>query len=134
MTVIYYLVDTDEGGGTVFPLADTSDEILEKWETSNHPLKYKQTRTCVGEDPNRTVVVKPKRGKAIIWYVAPCGYPCMRPRRACHAMSLLCTSCGDAFNRGCIVIRNGFYSIHFPPSARFRVFGYFGFSFVSFFF
>lgn len=68
MTVIYYLVDTDEGGGTVFPLADTSDEILEQWETSSHPLKYKQTRTCVGEDPNRTVVVKPKRGKAIIWY------------------------------------------------------------------
>ena len=49
MTVIYYLVDTDEGGATVFPLADASDEILENWEKSTHPLKYKQTRTCVGE-------------------------------------------------------------------------------------
>ena len=39
MTVLYVLDDTEEGGGTVFPLADTTDEELAEWQTSTDPLK-----------------------------------------------------------------------------------------------
>eukprot|EP00045_Choanoeca_perplexa_P002473 m.24630 g.24630 ORF g.24630 m.24630 type:complete len:353 (+) comp11537_c0_seq2:208-1266(+) len=63
MTVLYYLVDTEQGGGTVFPLANMNETEYTKWKRSNHPLKYKQTRTCT---PG--TVVKPKRGKAVMWY------------------------------------------------------------------
>lgn len=63
MTVLYYLEDTEEGGGTVFPLADTTDEELKEWENSAHADKYKQTREC-----GPGLVVKPKKGKAVMWY------------------------------------------------------------------
>lgn len=42
MTILYFLVDTEEGGGTVFPLADTTEEQYNAWANSNHYLKYKQ--------------------------------------------------------------------------------------------
>ena len=63
MTILYYLVDTEEGGGTVFPLADTSDDEFEEWRTSVAEDKFKQTRTC-----SPGVEVKPKKRKAIMWY------------------------------------------------------------------
>ena len=50
MTVLYYLVDTEEGGGTIFPLADMSDEYVKAWQTNvTNPLMYKQTRDCDNE-------------------------------------------------------------------------------------
>eukprot|EP00730_Choanoeca_flexa_P007921 TRINITY_DN12415_c1_g1_i1.p1 TRINITY_DN12415_c1_g1~~TRINITY_DN12415_c1_g1_i1.p1 ORF type:complete len:348 (+),score=54.06 TRINITY_DN12415_c1_g1_i1:73-1116(+) len=63
MTVLYYLVDTEEGGGTVFPLADLNASEYEAWSRSTHPMKYKQTQACA---PGK--VVYPKRGKAVMWY------------------------------------------------------------------
>ena len=63
LTILYYLVDTEEGGGTVFPLADATDTELNVWEHSNHETKYKQTRTC-----SPGLVSPPKKRKAIMWY------------------------------------------------------------------
>lgn len=50
-------------GGTVFPLADTTDEQLRAWETGPYEMKYKQTRTC-----GPGLEVKPKKRKAVLWY------------------------------------------------------------------
>eukprot|EP01147_Barroeca_monosierra_P002269 gene2269-5266_t len=63
MTILYYLVDTEEGGGTVFPLADTTEEEYIAWFSSNEPDKYKQTRTC-----SPGLAVPPKKRKAVMWY------------------------------------------------------------------
>ena len=59
MTVLYYLEDTEEGGGTIFPLADTTDEELRAWDANRH---YKQTQKC-----GPGLAVPPKRGKAVMW-------------------------------------------------------------------
>ena len=50
-------------GGTVFPLADTTEEEYQAWNVSTSADKYKQTRTC-----GPGVVVKPQKGKAVMWY------------------------------------------------------------------
>jgi hypothetical protein len=50
-------------GGTVFPLADTTDEELLAWRRDGSADKYKQTVTC-----GPGLAVTPKKGKAIIWY------------------------------------------------------------------
>ncbi len=79
ITVFYLLEDVLEGGtygarlglhvhdqpvgGTVFPLADTTDEQLLAWRRDPSGSKYKQTVKC---GPGLTVW--PKKGKAIIWY------------------------------------------------------------------
>lgn len=48
--MLYYLVDTEEGGGTIFPLADMSDAYVKAWQTNvTNPLMYKQTRDCENE-------------------------------------------------------------------------------------
>eukprot|EP00054_Salpingoeca_dolichothecata_P001543 m.19672 g.19672 ORF g.19672 m.19672 type:complete len:371 (+) comp12291_c0_seq1:58-1170(+) len=60
ITVLYYLMDTTEGGGTVFPLADTTEEQLSEW--SDWP-EYQQTRKC-----SPGLKVMPKKRKAILWY------------------------------------------------------------------
>jgi hypothetical protein len=60
--VLYYLVDTEEGGGTIFPLADMSDEYVKNWQTNvTNPLMYKQTRDCE-KDPGRVVYPKVRQG------------------------------------------------------------------------
>ncbi len=43
ITVLYFLDDTEEGGGTVFPLADASDAELEDWRNErDSDKKYRQ--------------------------------------------------------------------------------------------
>eukprot|EP00043_Microstomoeca_roanoka_P017381 m.181167 g.181167 ORF g.181167 m.181167 type:complete len:457 (+) comp16625_c2_seq3:470-1840(+) len=63
MTILYYLVDTEEGGGTVFPLADLTPEQFQAFLDRTDPGKFKQTRTC-----SPGLVVPPKKAKAVIWY------------------------------------------------------------------
>jgi hypothetical protein len=82
MTVLYFLADTEQGGGTVFPLADKNETEYEAWkQLTDNNVKYKQvrsqyffaaisvfhllvqTRTC-----SPGLSVKPAKGKAIMWY------------------------------------------------------------------
>ena len=43
MTVLYFLEDTEQGGGTVFPLADKNQEEFLAWKNEHdNALKYKQ--------------------------------------------------------------------------------------------
>eukprot|EP00052_Salpingoeca_macrocollata_P015718 m.125536 g.125536 ORF g.125536 m.125536 type:complete len:294 (-) comp19785_c0_seq4:125-1006(-) len=60
ITVLFYLEDTEEGGGTIFPLADTTEEQYMEWAA--HKV-YKQTQAC-----SPGLSVPPKKGKAIMWY------------------------------------------------------------------
>ena len=51
------------GGGTIFPLADTTDEELKRWHLRP---SYSQTQRC--EQGTDGLVVSPKKGKAVMWY------------------------------------------------------------------
>ncbi|KAH3775970.1 hypothetical protein DPMN_177381 [Dreissena polymorpha] len=65
ITVLYYLNDAEEGGETAFPLADASDATLaEKFENLEEQEWYNLSYYCY----NSSLVVKPVRGTAIMWY------------------------------------------------------------------
>ena len=64
VTVLYYLNDVEEGGETAFPFADLSfGEMLKKGDTDWKNL----TTNC----HSASVVIKPEKGKAIMWYNHP---------------------------------------------------------------
>ncbi|XP_071950058.1 transmembrane prolyl 4-hydroxylase-like [Antedon mediterranea] len=60
LTVMYYLNDVDDGGETAFPIADN---VTYKGNLINEEI-YDLSNHC--KDAN--VVVKPKKGKAVMWY------------------------------------------------------------------
>ncbi|XP_052815679.1 transmembrane prolyl 4-hydroxylase-like [Mya arenaria] len=65
MTVLYYLSDTEDGGETAFPIADANDSFVEeKFENLEDQDWYNLSYYCY----NSSLVVKPKRGTAIMWY------------------------------------------------------------------
>ncbi|XP_045181705.2 transmembrane prolyl 4-hydroxylase-like [Mercenaria mercenaria] len=65
MTVLYYLSDVEEGGETAFPLADMPDDLFEeKFKDREFQSWHDLSNFCY----NASVVVKPKRGTAIMWY------------------------------------------------------------------
>lgn len=65
MTVLYYLNDPDEGGETAFPLADMSEDLVnEKFTNLDEQEWDNLSRYC----HNSSLVVRPKRGTAIMWY------------------------------------------------------------------
>lgn len=65
ITVLYYLNDVEAGGETAFPLADTPDSfVAEKLTHMERQSWFDLTNFC----HNASLVVKPKRGTAIMWY------------------------------------------------------------------
>ncbi|XP_052224847.1 transmembrane prolyl 4-hydroxylase-like [Dreissena polymorpha] len=65
ITVLYYLNDVEEGGETAFPLADASDTTLvEKFENLEEQEWHNLSYYC----HNSSLVIKPVRGTAIMWY------------------------------------------------------------------
>lgn len=65
VTVLYYLNDVVEGGETAFPLADASDEIVrERSKDTEFEPWMDLSHYC----HNASLVVKPKRGTAVMWY------------------------------------------------------------------
>ncbi|XP_052818588.1 transmembrane prolyl 4-hydroxylase-like [Mya arenaria] len=64
-TVLYYLQDVEDGGETAFPLADAKDKVLEeKFADDNNDDWHNLSYNC----HNSSLVVKPKKGTAIMWY------------------------------------------------------------------
>eukprot|EP00795_Rhopilema_esculentum_P004253 gene4253-20446_t len=63
MTVLYFLNDVEEGGETAFPLADNETLSREEWTEDAEGL-CNLARNC----KKSRVVVKPEKGKAILWY------------------------------------------------------------------
>lgn len=65
ITVLYYLNEPEEGGETAFPLADMPEELVEeKFVNVEEQDWYNLSHYC----HNSSLVVKPKRGTAIMWY------------------------------------------------------------------
>lgn len=54
-TLFFYLNDVDEGGETIFPKADV-------------PGSFRDSETINYKDCTRGILVKPERGKAVLWY------------------------------------------------------------------
>eukprot|EP00794_Sanderia_malayensis_P001426 gene1426-1575_t len=63
MTVLYFLNDVELGGETAFPIADNATLNKEAWEEGVDGL-CNLARNC----QKSNIVVKPKKGKAILWY------------------------------------------------------------------
>lgn len=62
VTVLYYLNNVEEGGETAFPFADLSFQGMMKIRNGLHWQNL--TSHC----HDSTVVIKPEKGKAIMWY------------------------------------------------------------------
>lgn len=60
-TVLYYLSDVEEGGETAFPMADLPFSEISKKETTDW-------RNLTANCYDASVIVKPEKGKAILWY------------------------------------------------------------------
>ncbi|XP_060552280.1 uncharacterized protein LOC132713648 [Ruditapes philippinarum] len=80
VTVLYYLSDVEEGGETAFPFADLSyGDMVKKGNTDWRNL----TSNC----HSASAVIKPEKGKAIIWYNHPLdsrGYISSVEKRSYH--------------------------------------------------
>ncbi|XP_045167509.2 uncharacterized protein LOC123530800 [Mercenaria mercenaria] len=80
VTVLYYLNDVEEGGETAFPLADLSYGEMVSKENTNW-------RNLTSDCHDAAVVIKPKKGKAIMWYnhlVDKKGYISFVEKRSYH--------------------------------------------------
>ncbi|EDO47328.1 predicted protein, partial [Nematostella vectensis] len=66
ITILYYLNDVEEGGETAFPVADVPNfnETVSMQCPRRDGDLYNLNRFC----HSAKVVVKPKKGKAIMWY------------------------------------------------------------------
>eukprot|EP00057_Strongylocentrotus_purpuratus_P004557 XP_003728952.1 PREDICTED: transmembrane prolyl 4-hydroxylase [Strongylocentrotus purpuratus] len=62
-TVLYYLNDVEEGGGTAFPVADNETFTEESLDEMPYDI-YDLSSHCLKSN----VVVPPEKGKAILWY------------------------------------------------------------------
>eukprot|EP00112_Aurelia_sp_Birch-Aquarium-sp1_P008117 Seg1891.3 transcript_id=Seg1891.3/GoldUCD/mRNA.D3Y31 product="Transmembrane prolyl 4-hydroxylase" protein_id=Seg1891.3/GoldUCD/D3Y31 len=63
MTILYFLNDVQEGGETAFPLAGNKTFNLKLWNDDPDGM-CNLARNC----QKSKVVVKPEKGKAIVWY------------------------------------------------------------------
>jgi len=64
ITIGYYLNDVEEGGETAFPVADKKGYNYTEFLERKQGDLYNLSEFC----HNATLVVKPKRGKAVMWY------------------------------------------------------------------
>lgn len=62
-TVLYYLNDVEQGGGTAFPVADNETFTEESLDEMPYDI-YDLSSHCLKSN----VVVPPEKGKAILWY------------------------------------------------------------------
>nr|XP_054764841.1 transmembrane prolyl 4-hydroxylase-like [Lytechinus pictus] len=62
-TILYYLNDVEEGGGTAFPVADNETFTEESLDGISYDI-YDLSSHCYKSN----VVVPPEKGKAILWY------------------------------------------------------------------
>ncbi|XP_041475394.1 transmembrane prolyl 4-hydroxylase-like [Lytechinus variegatus] len=62
-TILYYLNDVEEGGGTAFPVADNETFTQESLDGISYDI-YDLSNHCYKSN----VVVPPEKGKAILWY------------------------------------------------------------------
>ncbi|KAK6185153.1 hypothetical protein SNE40_007448 [Patella caerulea] len=61
ITVMVYLNDVIEGGETVFPVADASDETLKKYQKEK---PFDLSKHCY----NSSLIITPSKGMAVMWY------------------------------------------------------------------
>jgi len=64
VTILYFLSDVEEGGETAFPVADKEDYDHEEFRKREKDDLYNLSKFC----HNATLVVKPKKGRALLWY------------------------------------------------------------------
>lgn len=65
ITVLYYLNDVEAGGETAFPLADLPEEVVEEKFAKLSEKKWHNLSLYCHDS---SLVVKPERGMAVMWY------------------------------------------------------------------
>lgn len=64
VTIVYYLNNVEKGGETAFPVADKKDYDHDEFRKRKVEDYYNLSKFC----HNASVVVKPKKGRAVMWY------------------------------------------------------------------